>query len=111
MATEIATATIRIEPELPTLAASVRALVADELRRMADELSPVAPAAPPRYVLVKDRTGDYGIRDTELDIVADYGIDDNDDREDIDEVRDDLRRLNSGELQRRDIVHPFTPVN
>lgn len=102
MSAPIATASIRIEPELDLAAFGVnlRASIAAELRRIADELHTEEPPKPPRYELVKDRTGDYGIRDTELDIIADYEADE---PEEIAAVRRVIDRLNSGTIERRDI--------
>lgn len=111
MTAAIATATVRIEPELDltALGASIRATVATELRRIADELhgldadaQPEEPKAP-RYVLVVDAHDDYGIHDTELDIVADYMT------ENRDSVAPDVDRLNAGTLNRRDVRHSWVP--
>lgn len=113
MTTEtVATASVAIVPELDEtalrgLADSIKATIAAELRRLADELAPEkdAPAPAPRFVEVVDNTGDHGIHDKELDLIADFmtGRTRHDKR--FAHMRDSLARLNAGTLLPEDVTY------
>lgn len=121
MTASVASATVRITPDLTALGADIRAAIATELRRVADELSGLDAATPPeeptpRYILIRDRVDDFGILDTELDTYVDYAT------EDRGSVDPDIERLNAGTLQPSDLGRawrptaksnyaPFLPVN
>jgi hypothetical protein len=82
--------------------------IADTARRLFGFASKTAtpelvPPTPDRYELVLDDTGDYGIRDTETGLIADYM------ERTPDVVRLDVIRLNSGDLDPEDAYNDFEP--
>lgn len=90
-APSIASATVVVTPTIDSeaLSTGIRAAVAAELRRLADELyvEEVTAPEPPRFELIVDKAGDYGVRDNLTGLVFDSG---DSDREEAFEAYDEL---------------------